>query len=158
MITAHISSAKMNGTIDIVFDAAGNEIEKIDFSSSDATLEQKYFLLKTITKSIADNKQFSFHDLELLIIETKVLSLEVVYAEATFETFWESYPNKIGKVDAQKIFAKLSSLDKWIALNSVKPYIAYLQKTGFRNPKDGDAYLRKEFFKTDFKALSKQYK
>lgn len=73
--------------------------------------------------------------------------------DVSFETFWNAYDNKRHKVDAQKLFEKLSYADKYKCIESCTHYHAYRKRKGWLEQMLPDSYIRKREFETDFKKL-----
>ena len=47
------------------------------------------------------------------------------FKEVTFEQFYNDYPRKVGRYNAEKSFKKLSNKDKFDAYNGLKNYLKY---------------------------------
>ena len=82
--------------------------------------------------------------------KTKELSPQQVAGGLSFEDFWKAYPNKRGKAEAKKLWAKLSTSDRQAAFDGLSLYKnTGNAKRGFI--RDGDRYLRTRVWE-DFQA------
>lgn len=79
-------------------------------------------------------------------------SLELMPEDLSFNNFWDQYGKKINKSRCEDLYKKLSDAKKLQAILSIKHYDNYLQRiTWNRSKADGETYLRKKMYETDWK-------
>lgn len=113
----------------------------------DATMSQKQreFILRKMPLTI--------HGFQDLIGKSKTLNVEEVQTDMSFDNFWNLYDKKINRKRCMPIWDKLSDADKLKCLNSIAQYIKYLHRTGYRDQKDPDGYLRDRLFETEWNKI-----
>jgi YD repeat-containing protein len=87
------------------------------------------------------------------IIEAAKNKIAITQSEfdASFETFWNAFDNKLHKKDAQRLFEKLSYADKVKCIQSCAPYKRYCQRKGeWYNQQLPDTYISKRNFETEW--------
>lgn len=76
-------------------------------------------------------------------------SIQEVPQDLSFDTFWDTYDQKINRKRVEPLWKKLSDANKMLAIMKVKSYDAYINRKGIgkANP---DNYLSREYFLTDW--------
>jgi hypothetical protein len=69
-----------------------------------------------------------------------------------FEEFWEAYPNKKGKVDAQKFWKRLPAEDRRAAIDAVPRYLKTVSDLNYA--RYGSTYLSKRTWEDDLSAAA----
>lgn len=77
-------------------------------------------------------------------------TLTEVPADLSFSAFWDAYDKKINKKRCEPMWKKMSDADKMQAIMNIKPYDAYLYRTGIGKAHP-ENYLKKEYFSVDWK-------
>lgn len=74
-----------------------------------------------------------------------------------FDIFWNNYPNKIGKAEAQKKFNKLSDTNKQLAIESAKAYSNYSEFEGYKHC-HATTFINQQRYLEDYSQLQKTVK
>lgn len=76
-------------------------------------------------------------------------TLKEVPADLSFDTFWDKYDKKINRKRCEPMWKKLSEANKMQAIMNIKPYDAYLGRTGIGKA-HAENYLSKEYYLVDW--------
>jgi hypothetical protein len=60
----------------------------------------------------------------------KIVTIELVLDDYSFEAFWKKYNLKVKKDNSEKAFEKLTLVEKITCFNALKKYDEFLSKTG----------------------------
>lgn len=135
-----ITSEGFAGEVHIVYN--NSVLMLLDLSQAELNPEQvHYFKEKSPTMYFPDS--FGQH------FSSKLTIVEASF-EVTFEMFWAKYAHKINRDRCVKLWDKMSITDRIKAYFGITPYFAYLGRTGFRNKKDPENYLRNKMWLTDW--------
>ena len=75
--------------------------------------------------------------------------------DLSFDTFWNTYANKVGKkIQAERTWNKLSKKDKLKALSSIKSYQNYLKRNQGIAKAYPNTYLNQRYFDNDYKSTA----
>ncbi len=69
--------------------------------------------------------------------------------DLSFDTFWDLYNYKIGKIEARKQWNKLSERDKIEAIKNIKAYDGYLSRKHY-NKLHPERYIKKRAFENQY--------
>lgn len=140
-----LRSSQFTGSITLGFDKAGVMRQlKNDAELSDT---QFTYLLTTLPKNLTD--------LPRLIGDSKTLTVTPLSDDLTFETFYNAYGRKVGnKERVQKLWNKLSDIDKQTALDAIVSYDYYLMCNPTIVKLYPETYLAQRRFENDFRALT----
>ncbi len=69
--------------------------------------------------------------------------------DLSFDTFWDLYNHKMGKIKAKKQWDKLSERDKIDAIRNIKAYDSYLSRHGY-NKRYPERWLRDREFENQY--------
>jgi hypothetical protein len=91
----------------------------------------------------------------LAFIKPKDCKLVEVELDNSFDTFWKVYNKMVNRKRAEDCYKKLSGVNKYLAIASVKKYDKYLKRLTWKKTKqDPDTYLRTENYKTDWDKIN----
>lgn len=113
-----------------------------DASPAEMSEKQLVAVLKYLPREEAE--------LQALADKTKC-TLELLPEDLSFDTFWDRYDKKINRKRCEPMWRKLNDAEKLEAIRNIKPYEAYLERTGFRGKVDPDNYFKKEYYLVDWK-------
>lgn len=84
--------------------------------------------------------------------QAKTFEVSLILETVTFEMFWEQYHPKVGKIQAEKQWSKLSMADRAKAIKAVPRYIVWCRcQNPPRRTKDPERYLSNQTFNDEFK-------
>lgn len=90
------------------------------------------------------------NDIALVELKKKIEgTIQVVPPDLSFDTFWEAYDKKINRKRCEPLWKKLNDADRMRAIMNIKPYDAYLQRTGIAKCM-AENYLKKEYYTVDW--------
>lgn len=95
--------------------------------------------------------------LATLIHDSRTVTVTRLATDLRFETFWDAYAYKVGhKARAEKLWDKLSDVDRQMALDSIIGYNYYLMCRPNMERLYAETYLSQRRFETDYRALAKK--
>lgn len=90
------------------------------------------------------------NEVELQNLKTKIEgTIKEVPSDLSFDFFWDSYDKKINRKRSEGIWKKLTDAVKMKAIMNIKPYDAYLQRTGIAKA-HADNYISREYYLVDW--------
>jgi hypothetical protein len=134
--------------LDIIYNTAGRLLKWDATNMPSMNTEQLQWAKRIVPVTLTEPKvQFA----EIITASKGIIHITQSEFDASFETFWEAYNNKLHKKDAEKLFAKLSYVDKVKCIASCAPYLKYCQrKADWYNQQLPDTYISKRNFETDW--------
>ncbi len=103
-------------------------------------------------------RNFLFSNFPYLEKEIEPFKKDVKFFEVTigkpdlsFDTFWKLYNHKMGKINAEKQWKKLTELEKLNAIRSIKAYDGYLKRKQIAKVYP-ERYLKHRRFEDQFNA------
>lgn len=146
MVTKYqFHSAKLGGNIKIGFNGAG-VISYFELDELELTKEMVQVVLSNLHK-LPTQAEFLSH-----CTKNKIQVFEIK-PDLSFEAFWNAYGYKVGsKVDAMKLWDKLSDADKTLAMKNIVPYKNFSDRknTAYAYP---ERYLRKRYFDNPYNLM-----
>lgn len=140
-----ISSPKFSGNIEMVFNQEG-VLMSVSFVNASLTIGQIQFVLKH-TPAVMDGLNGSEAFKGAIIAEDTY--------EITFEMWFDKYNFKRNKKPAEKIWAKMNTVDKVLAYYNTDSYLRHLKNTEWQNQMYPDTYLRNEHYRTEWDKLKR---
>lgn len=80
------------------------------------------------------------------------IELIVGVPDLNFDTFYNLYKHKVGKLEAQRAWKKLNKADQLLAIQKIKDYNGYLQRKRIAKANPA-TYLNKRRFEDDFNSI-----
>jgi hypothetical protein len=136
-----LTSTQFEGSLSLKYDDKGwlNEF-KLEAVLTDVQL--KYFY---------DNLPRREELLSTSYATSKTLSIVKVMKELTFESFWNAFNYKMGKLAAEKQWNKLNDADKLACMKSIKKYHGYLASKPGIEKVYPERYISKRRFEDEYK-------
>lgn len=102
------------------------------YRESDGVIYSFHNLKGSRVLKLLANVQFpgTIKEMEAWTQYKKVVTIELVLEDYSFETFWTKYNLKVKKEASQKAYDKLALVEKIKCFNSLKKYDEFLVKTG----------------------------
>ena len=102
------------------------------YRNSDKVIDSFFNIKGVRVLKLLDNAQFpgTIADMEKWTQYKKIVTIELILDDYSFETFWVKYNLKVKKEPSQKAFEKLSLVEKNKSFNALKKYDEFLAKTG----------------------------
>jgi hypothetical protein len=105
------------------------------------------WLIENVPQQLSENFVQELTD----FIKPKECKLKEVELDNSFDTFWKAYDKMVNRKRAEDTYKKLSGVNKYLAITSIKKYDKYLARLTWKKTKqDPDTYLRTENYKTDW--------
>lgn len=136
--------------VSISYASNGKLIQLDATNASTISTEQLQFLKTKVPPLLTDPYN---QLLELMELCKGKLNITQSEFDVSFDTFWNAYDYKRHKKDAQRLFEKLSYIDKLKCITSCTAYFAYRKRKGWLEQQLPDTYISKREFETEWKKL-----
>lgn len=136
------TSSGFEGEVHIVYNDDG-VLMFVDFSFSNIEPEGIQWIKdRTPVKYTSEWFHKSFNTDRLTFVEESF--------HVDFEMFWKRYNHKINKKRCVDLWNKMGKTQQVKAYFGITAYVNYLNRTGYRNKKDPENYLRNKMWETDW--------
>lgn len=112
-----VTGVKFTGEAELLYNEQG-AIEAVNLRNTNLNATQRATIIQGVPATVAGLAQA--WQSKLTIIEAAV--------EETFEMFWHDFNNKRNRLDAEKLWNRLTVTDKVLCRLRIKPYFAYLKR------------------------------
>ena len=116
-------------------------LAELNLQDTHMSLEERHYFKSRVACHI-DNIAAKF-DKDTVIVEADFI--------VSFEIFWNEYKNKVNRKRALAEWNKLTTAEQLLAWQGIKPYKAYLKRTGYRNEVDPDRYLKNRYWENEYR-------
>lgn len=80
----------------------------------------------------------------------KNFTIEKGLPDTSFEAFWDSYGNKVHKIQARTEWKKLKDADRIKALDGIRRYNDHLRLNTWKNKMDAKRYIKEKIWEDEF--------
>lgn len=81
--------------------------------------------------------------------QSKTIKVVEVPEDLSFDTFWKKYGFKIDKMDAEKVWQKMSDEERTMAMIGIQKYFKFLETSGTAKAY-AVRYLRKKYYLNEY--------
>lgn len=136
-----VSSAKYKGEVELLYNAE-ELLSQIVLDSATLSQPQRQYILRTVPMQVAGLQAWKD---SLTIVEADF--------EVSFMSFWTAYALKRNKLDAQKLWDKLSKTNQVQAWKRITVYNAYLKRHTWQQKMYPDTWLRGRHWEDEWETL-----
>lgn len=100
-------------------------------------------------------KNFPYFESDIIKWKETIKNIEVIIGtpDLSFDTFWKMYNLKVGKIDTEKLWHKLTKAEQLKAIKQIKAYSGFLRRRGTAKMHP-DRFLRKKHFNDQFNSIA----
>lgn len=137
-----ITSSKFDGEVRVVY-SGDYQLVLIDFGSSVLDHQQISWLKAKIPTQLHKDIALDFAPVPVDIIFENY--------EISFTQFWDSYKLKVNRLRAERLWDKLSKVDRIKAYGGIAVYERYLSKNSWMNKAHPDTYLKNKYWTNEWR-------